>query len=81
MFYRCASLASVVIPESVTAIGQSAFRGCTALASVVIPDSVTKIAARAFRDCTSLESVSVSRSTKWDEDAFENCPKVKITRR
>ncbi|MBR3951275.1 MAG: leucine-rich repeat protein [Bacteroidaceae bacterium] len=32
----------VVIPDSVTEIGSSAFEGCTGLTSVVIPNSVTE---------------------------------------
>jgi len=34
---------SVVIPDSVTIIGNSAFFGCNKLTDVVIPDSVTDI--------------------------------------
>ena len=51
------SLTSVVIPDSMTSIGSSAFSGCTSLASVVIPDSVTSIGDDAFADCDSLKTV------------------------
>ena len=53
-FYGCTSLTSVVIPDSVTSIGQSAFYGCTRLTSVVIPDSVTSIGQNAFSGCNEL---------------------------
>lgn len=33
----------VVIPDSVTSIGEYAFYGCTSLTSITIPDSVTDI--------------------------------------
>ena len=33
----------LVIPDSVTTIGEEAFLGCSSLASVSIPDSVTTI--------------------------------------
>ncbi|EIC03172.1 leucine-rich repeat domain-containing protein, partial [Treponema saccharophilum] len=49
------SLASVVIPESVTEIGSEAFKGCKALASVVIPESVTEIGKESFKGCNITE--------------------------
>ncbi len=40
------------IPDGMTNIGPSAFRGCTGLMSVSIPDSVTRIGGSAFSDCS-----------------------------
>ena len=36
----CRGLTSVVIPESIGTIGQSAFEGCTSLDSVVLPENL-----------------------------------------
>lgn len=47
--------ASVVIPNSVTSIGEWTFSGWTGLVSLVIPDSVTNILRIAFEDCNNLE--------------------------
>ena len=45
------SLRSLVIPNSVTSIGEGAFIGCESLKSIVIPDGVVSIEKDAFRDC------------------------------
>ena len=67
-------IAEVVIPNSVTKIGNSAFSGCTSLTSIVLPDSVKKIGNAAFYDCTSLTSVVIPDSvTEIGWGAFENC--------
>ena len=41
-------ITNLVIPNSVTSIGSSAFEYCSGLTSVTIPDSVTNIGDRAF---------------------------------
>ena len=41
----------LVIPNSVTSIGTSAFSGCSGLISVTIPNSVTSIGTSAFYGC------------------------------
>ena len=52
-------LTSIVIPDSVTSIGSSAFFGCSSLASVTIGDSVTSIGIWAFSGCGGLTSITV----------------------
>ena len=53
---------SMVIPDSVTSIGEYAFLNCFDLKSVTIPDSVTSIGGSAFRSCSSLTSVTIPNS-------------------
>ena len=50
---------SVTIPNSVTSIGNEAFKNCTELTSVNIPNSVTSIGGHAFDGCTGLTSMTV----------------------
>ena len=59
-FYGCTSITSVVIPSSVTSIGEWAFYGCTNLTSAPIPSSVTSIGERAFQGCYGLTSVIIN---------------------
>ena len=65
---------SVIIPESVTSIGGSAFRGCSGLTSVTIPNSVTSIGGYAFRYCSSLTSITIPNSvTSIGVGAIRGC--------
>ena len=69
-----ACLISIVIPNSVTSIGNQAFCECKGLTSVVIPDSVTTIEDLAFVSCSSLTSVVIgSGVTSIGERAFDSC--------
>ena len=73
-FWRCSSLQSIVIPDSVTVIEENAFSGCSSLQSIVIPNSVTKIGLMAFRSCTSLQSIVIHDSvTEIEFAAFGHC--------
>lgn len=73
-----AQIRSVVIPETVTDIGNAAFRGCANLNPVVIPDSVTHIGNYAFGDCGSLENLTIGSGVVtigWH--AFSDCDNLK----
>ena len=50
----CGAGGNIVIPDSVTSIGDGAFKWCSSLTDVVIPDSVTSIGYRAFSGCRGL---------------------------
>ena len=66
----------LIIPDSVTSIGDYAFSGCTELSSVIIPDSVTSIGRGAFV-CCGLTSVTIPDSvTSIGWRAFDSCSKL-----
>ena len=71
-------LTSIVIPNSVTRIGNYAFNNCDGLTSIVIPNSVTSIGYSAFCQCRNLTSVTIGKNiTTIDNDAFEYCDNLK----
>ena len=68
------SIKRVIIGDSVTTIGYSAFAGCSSLTSVTIPNSITTIGYSAFFDCSSLTSVLIPNSvTTIGKEAFYYC--------
>ena len=63
-----------VIPNSVTTIGQNAFKGCTGLSSISIPSSVTTIERSAFQSCSGLTSLIIPDGvTSIEGSAFSGC--------
>ncbi len=89
VFWYSCSLSNIVIPSSVTSIGNWAFNGCTSLSNIVIPNSVTSIGSLsnivipnsvtsigdwAFSDCTSLSNIVIPDSvTGIGKGAFNGC--------
>ena len=74
----CLFLKSLVIPDSVTNIGDYAFWGCKSLKSLVLPDGVTSIGDYAFDGCCSLRCVVISDGvTRIGNYAFWGCKSLK----
>ena len=53
-------MTDIVIPDSVTSIGDRAFMECNSLTSITIPASVKSVGAQAFAHCSSLKEINVS---------------------
>ncbi len=69
------------IPDYVSSIGATAFKGCIGLKNIEIPASIMLIGIEAFAECPNLESVAISQDIYYemglDTKAFQNCSKLK----
>lgn len=64
----------VIIPNTITSIGASAFKNATNLMEINIPDSVTSIGESCFEGCSSLKTVYLSDSlTSLPAYTFKDC--------
>lgn len=73
-FYLSGSLSGLVMPNTVTNIGQMAFAACSALKSATIPGSVNTIPYGAFLSDRDLTSVIISNGVaNIGSNAFESC--------
>lgn len=71
--YRCFSLTNIVIPNSVTHIGNEAFMECR-FSSITIPNWVKSIGKRAFYNCEKLKSIVIpKRVTNIEDHTFYGC--------
>ena len=65
---------NTIIPNTVTAIGNSAFDNFSGLTSIDIPNSVTSIGDEAFWGCSGLTSITIPNSVTFIGDgAFHDC--------
>lgn len=73
-FYGCTNLTDVLLPTSLSTIGENAFRDCTSLRQLTIPQSVSVVGASAFSGCSSLKSLALpTLLNSIGSCAFENC--------
>jgi len=72
------TITGITIPNSVTDIGDQAFKSCKNLTEITIPDSVTTMGKEVFDGCKSLANVTIGNSvTGIGEEAFEDCASLK----
>ena len=75
---KCLSREHIEIPNTVTSIGDSAFKGCftTTPISIEIPSSVTSIGSSAFAGCTKLYQLTFAEGSQLQtigDSAFNKC--------
>ena len=73
-FYGHSNLVSIIIPDSITSIGNSAFSLCENLTNITIPNSVTSIGDSAFGGCRNLMDITISEGViSIGNFAFAGC--------
>ena len=78
--FQNSNITSIVIPDSVVAIGEDAFRTCTSLTSLKLSErldggnELNTIGDDAFRECTSLTSIDIPEIVnRMGEGIFRSC--------
>ena len=62
--FRASNLSTIILPPTITVIGQSAFAGCCDLSLINIPFGVTELPRFAFSSCDSLRELHLPKSIK-----------------
>lgn len=72
------SITSVVLPDTITSIGDSCFQSCLSLKEATVSNSMTSIPPLAFADCPNLDTITIPKViTSIDNTSFDNCVKLK----
>ena len=65
VFANCSSLTDVIVPDSVTTIGECAFGGCGKLESLTIGSGVRSVGSNVRNNSNNLRSVYIKDLTAW----------------
>lgn len=60
--FNAVSIETLVLPEGITELGESAFASCAKLKSVTLPYSLESLGVSAFASCTSLSKVTMTKA-------------------
>lgn len=60
-----AKFSEILLPNTLTTIGEFAFSGCKNLEKITIPASVASIGASVFADCTGMKKISVAQDNPY----------------
>ncbi len=76
-FTECFYLHNLILPESITVLGNRALSGMESLSTIQLPPTLTAIGDYAFADCTQLSSITVPGGVAYvGEYAFEGCTQL-----
>ena len=83
-FDVCRDLVELILPDTITDLGNSTFRFCEKLKNVTLPNTVKYIGMYTFHGCESLEWIKIQSSTppgirgNGQNYSFEKCNNLKI---
>ena len=73
----CDGIEEIELPDTITEIGDSAFKSCKNLNKVIIPESVTKIDGDAFAECSGLVDIKMHEGINTiGSRAFYKCDRL-----
>lgn len=79
MIFAYADIKKIIIPDSVTSIGDYAFDNCVYLTDITLPKNLKEIGFEAFKNCNNLKEIEIPESVvAIGENAFEGCDEIKI---
>jgi hypothetical protein len=77
--FKCSSVTSIILPESLIKIGSYAFYNCSSLTNIDIPEGVTSIGYYAFYNCSSLISINIPEGViSIASGVFDACKSLTI---
>jgi len=79
--FRNSKLTSIVIPNSITTLGDDCFSGCQSLTSITIGTGVTYLGRNIFSMCPSLETLVIPSNVKsLSRDTLTDCKSLQWVR-
>ena len=76
-FDSCTNLKTVILPDTLTAIGENAFNNCSSLKTITLGSKVRTIGVTAFADCSALETINLESVIVVENGAFQGCTGLK----
>lgn len=75
------TLKTIILPKTLTAIGDCAFDHCPSLKTIVVPNAVTTLGVCTFNRCDSLTAVTLGESVQFiGECCFYGCSTLRTVR-